>query len=87
LQIKKNEVKGHNDKESADEEYQKVAYEHKPLLYSRDFQSLYPEFEHAEMSKLAIKHGDLSIPKKLLVGKELHPLMTLLLLLEKLKTL
>ena len=87
-QIKENEIKedpneGGTGFKNADEEYQNATSECKPLPNSGDFRFWYPKLECVELSRLESGHFDLLIPKELLVGKKLHPLIQFLLFWEK----
>jgi len=61
----------------------KATFECKPLPSSGDFRSL--ELNYVELSRLESEHIDLFDLNELLVGKKLHPVIALLLFLEKLK--
>jgi len=66
---------------------QEAASECKRLPDSGDFRFRYPELKFIELSRPRSEHVDFFIPSELLVGKKLHPLIALLLSLEKLKAL
>ena len=72
---------------SIDERCQKAATACKPLPNPRDSWFSYPKLTCVEQSRVESEHGDSFIPNELLIGKKLHPLIALLLVLEKLKAL
>jgi len=72
---------------STNEGCQKATPECKPLPNYGDFRFWSLDLKCAELLRLESEHVKLFISNELLVGKKLHPLIALLLFLEKLKAL